>query len=134
MMNNDLVTKALDQAKALQKTVFDAIGKGAEQAQPLLDEAITRANDLTDTLVHGAANAGEQAKPHLDSALGHLGSFIALGKSALDTGLAKAHEQLEPLAEQLKKTIESTTAAIGKKPAEADPTTAADQSKEAAPK
>jgi len=116
MMNNDLITKALDQAKALQKTVGDAISKSAEQAHPLLDEAVTRANALRDTLVRGAANATEGAKPHLEGALGHLNRFIALGKSALETSVAKAHEQLEPLAEQVRKTIESTTEAMGKKP------------------
>ena len=120
-MNNDLITKALDQAKALQKTVGDAISKSAEQAHPLLDEAVTRANVLRDTLVHGAANATEQAKPHLDGALGHLNSFISQGVSALETGVAKAHEQLGPLAEQVRKTIESTTEAMGKKPEDAAP-------------
>ena len=133
-MSNDFVSKALDQAKALQKTIGDAISKSTEQAHPLIDEAVDKANALKETLAHGVADATEQAKPHLEGALGHLNSFIAQGKSALETGVAKAHEQLEPLAEQLKKTIDSTTAAIGKKPAEADPTTAADQSKEAAPK
>jgi ABC-type transporter Mla subunit MlaD len=133
-MNNDFVHKALDQAKALQKTVVDAISKSTEQAHPLIDEAVSKANVLKETLVHSVAGATVQAKPHLEGALGHLNGFIALGKSALETGVAKAHEQLEPLAEQLKKTIESTTAAMGKKPAEADPSTAADQAKETAPK
>jgi len=118
-MYNDLITKALDQAKALQKTVGDAISKSAEQAHPLLDEAVTRANALRDTLVHSAANATEQAKPHLDGALSHLNGFIALGKSALETSVAKAHEQLGPLAEQVRKTVESTTEAMGKKPEDA---------------
>jgi hypothetical protein len=125
-MNNDFVNKALDQAKTLQKTVVDAISKSAEQAQPLLGEALTRANVLRETLVHSAANATEGAKPHLEGALGHLNSFIALGKSALETGVAKAHEQLEPLAEQVRKTIESTTEAMGKKPEGAAPEKDAD--------
>jgi hypothetical protein len=56
-MNSDFVNKALDQAKALQKTVVDAISKSAEQAHPLLDEAVTRANALRETLVQSAANA-----------------------------------------------------------------------------
>jgi ABC-type transporter Mla subunit MlaD len=118
-MNDDLIAKALDQAKALQKTVGDAISKSAEQAQPLLNEAVARANVLKETLAHGAANATEQAKPHFEGALSHLNGFIALGKSALETSVAKAHEQLEPLAEQVRKTIESTTEARGKKPEEA---------------
>jgi uncharacterized phage infection (PIP) family protein YhgE len=120
-MNNDFVNKALDQAKALQKTVVDAISKSAEQAHPLLDEAVTRANALRETLVQSAADATEGAKPHLEGALGHLNGFISLGKSALETGVAKAHEQLEPLAEQVRKTIESTTEAMGKKPGDAAP-------------
>ncbi len=118
-MYNDLVAKALDQAKAIQKTVGDAISKSAEQAHPLLDEAVAKANVLKETLAHSAASATEGAKPHLEGALGHVNAFIAQGKSALGTGFAKAHEQLEPLAEQVKKTIESTTAAIAKKPADA---------------
>jgi hypothetical protein len=128
MLNNDLVTKALDQAKALQKTVADAISKSAEQAHPLLGEAVSRANALRETLVHSAASATEGAKPHLEGALGHLNGFIALGKSALETGVAKAHQQLEPLAEQVRKTIESTTEAMGKKPEDAA------REKDAAPK
>lgn len=118
-MNNDLITKALDQAKVLQKTVGEAISKSAEQAQPLLDDAVTRASALRETLVNGAANATGAAKPHLEGALSHLNGFIALGMSALETGVAKAHEQLEPLAEQVRKTIESTTASMGKKPEDA---------------
>jgi hypothetical protein len=118
-MYTDLVTKALDQAKALQKTVADAISKSAEQAHPLIDDALTKAGDLKETLAHGAADATEAAKPHLEGALGHLNGFIALGKSALETGVAKAHEQLEPLAEHVKQTIASTTAAMGKKPEDA---------------
>jgi len=125
-MSNDLVTKALDQAKAIQKTVVDAISKSAEQAHPLLDEAVAKANVLKETLVHSAASATEGAKPHLEGALGHVNAFIAQGKGALETGFAKAHEQLEPLADQVKKTIESTTAAMGKKPEGAAPATAAD--------
>jgi ABC-type transporter Mla subunit MlaD len=120
-MNSDLVTKALEQAKALQKTVSDAISKSAEQAHPLLDEAVNRANVLRETLAHGASSATEQAKPHFEGALGHLNGFIAMGKSALETGVAKAHEQLEPLAEQVRKTIESTTEAMGKKPEDGAP-------------
>jgi hypothetical protein len=117
-MYGDFATKALDQARALQKTVVDAIGKGAEQAHPLIDEALGKANVLRDTLVHGAAGATETARPHLEGALGHLNGFIALGRDALATGVAKAHEQLEPLAEHVRKTIESTTAAMGRAPAD----------------
>jgi ABC-type transporter Mla subunit MlaD len=120
-MNNDLVNKALDQAKVLQKTVTEAISKSAEQAHPLIDDAVAKANDLKDTLVHGVADATEQAKPHLEGALSHLNGFIAQGKDALAAGFAKAHEQLEPLAEQVRKTIESTTEAMAKKPEEPAP-------------
>jgi hypothetical protein len=118
-MYNDLVTKALDQAKALQKTVVEAVGKRADQAHPLIDEAVTKAKVLRETLVHGAADATEGARPHLEGALTHVNSFIAMGKDALATGVAKAHEQLGPLTEQVKKTLESTTAAMGKKPEDA---------------
>jgi ABC-type transporter Mla subunit MlaD len=133
-MNNDLINKALDQAKALQKTVGEAISKGAEQAHPLIDDALVKAHDLKETLAHGAADATEAAKPHLEGALGHLNHFITLGKGALATGVAKAHEHLEPLAEQLKKTIDSTTEAMGKKAPNADPAPEAAPAPDAAPK
>ncbi len=122
-MNNDLLTKAFDQAKALQKTVVDAVAKGTEHAQPLIDQALTKANDLKGTLTHGAAEATEAAQPHIEEALVHLGGFITLAKTTLAAGAAKAHEQLEPLAGHLKATIASTTAAMGKKPEDATSTT-----------
>jgi ABC-type transporter Mla subunit MlaD len=118
-MNSDLVTKALDQAKALQKTLGDAIAKGAEQAHPLIEDALTKANTLGETLTHSVADASEQAKPHLEGALTHLNGFISAGRDALAAGVAKAHEQLEPLAEQVRQTIDSTAAAMAKKPADA---------------
>jgi ABC-type transporter Mla subunit MlaD len=114
-MYTDLVNKALDQAKSIQKTVGEAITKSAEQAQPLIGEAVAKANVLRETLVHTASSATEGAKPHLDGALGHLNTFIAQGKGALETTVAKAQDQLEPLAEHVRKTIEATTAAIGRK-------------------
>lgn len=120
-MNNDLINKALDQMKSLQSTVTEAIGKGAESAHPLIDGAVTQAGELKNTLVAGIADAGEAAQPHIEGALSQLNHFISMGKSALDTGVAKAHEQLTPLAAQLKATIDSTTAAMGKKPEDAAP-------------
>ncbi|GAC1413665.1 MAG: hypothetical protein NVSMB5_00580 [Candidatus Velthaea sp.] len=120
-MNNDLINKALDQAKALQKTVGEAIEKGSEQAHPLLDKAVVKATELKDTLAQGASTAGTQAQPHIESAMGQLNKFISLGKNALDSGVSHAHAQLGPLADQLKKTVETTTAAMGKKPEDAAP-------------
>ncbi len=120
-MNNDLVNKALDGVKAVQNTVADAIAKSAEKAQPLFDQAVTQATELKDTLAHNVADVSEAAQPHIEGALGQLSHLIEMGKSALETGVAKAHEQLDPLAEQLKATIDPKTAATEKTPEDAAP-------------
>lgn len=120
-MNNDLVNRALEQAKTLQKTVGEAIDKGREQAHPLISDAVAKAGDLKDTLVKQAAEAGEKAQPQLHNALGHLNEFIKIGKTAMESGVAQAHQQLGPLADQLKKTVDNATAAMGKKPEDAAP-------------
>ncbi|GAC1409241.1 MAG: hypothetical protein NVSMB64_17980 [Candidatus Velthaea sp.] len=120
-MNNDLINKALEQAKALQKTVGDALEKGSEQAHPLIGAAVAKAGELKDTLAQGAANASTQAQPRIEGAMKQLNTFISMGKSALDSGVAQAHVHLDPLADQLKKTVETTTAAMGKTREDADP-------------
>ncbi len=120
-MNNDYVNRVLDQAKGLQKTLGDAVSAGAERATPFFDEAVGKASDLKDALTQNAAAATEGAKPHIDRAVGHLTEFISYGKSALETGVAKAHEQLHPLAEHLISSLDSATAAMEKKTADAAP-------------
>jgi uncharacterized coiled-coil protein SlyX len=117
-MNNDLISKALEGVKGIQKTVGDAMHKRAEAAPPIIREAVGKANVIRESLVHGIAEATDGAKPHLEEALTHLNGFIATGKEALTAGVAKAQEQLGPLTEQLRKTIESTTQATAKKPEE----------------
>jgi len=120
-VNNDFVNKALEQARALQKTVTEAVDRGREQAAPIIADSVAKASDLKDSLAAGAASASAQAQPHIQNALGQLGTFISMGKSALDAGVEQAHQHLDPLADQLKKTVESTTAAMGKKPEDTTP-------------
>lgn len=115
------LNKFLEQTQALQKTVTEAIDKGREQAAPAIDDAMAKANTLKDQLAAHAADASTQAQPHIDNALGQLNTFLTMGKNALDAGVEQAHQHLDPLADQLKKTVESTTSAMGKKPEDAGP-------------
>ncbi len=111
-MNNDLVSQALESAKALQQTVAEAISKGTEQAKPLVAEAVTRAQELQKTLVERAPQVAEAAQVQLNVAQGHLTTFIATGKDVLGKGVEGAQAGLAPIADNARAAIHQAARAV----------------------
>jgi len=111
-VNNDLVSQALESAKALQQTVAEAIAKGTEQAKPLVAEAVTRAQDLQKTLIERAPQVAEAAQVQLTVAQGHLTTFIATGKDVLGKSVEGAQAGLAPIAENARAAIHQAARAV----------------------
>ena len=108
----DIVNKALESAKALTQTVTDTLGKGKEQARPLISDAVNRAADLQQTLAQHAPEFGEAAQRQLASAQGHLSEFVSTGKEMLGKGLDGAQSGLGPLAESARAAIHAAAKAV----------------------
>lgn len=111
-MNNDLVNKALESARALQQTVADAVTKGTEQAKPLVADAVARAQDLQKSIVEQAPQYGEAAQAHLQTAQGHLTTFISTAQDVLAKGAAGAQASLTPLAENARQAVHLAAKAV----------------------
>jgi len=84
--------------------------------KPMLEESLKNAKDLQETLGKHAAEAGGVAQKQTESAMGHLQEFMRIGGEAMKSSGEIAQKQAQTLLEQSKKTIESATAAMGKKP------------------
>jgi hypothetical protein len=111
-VNNDLVNRALESAKALQQTVAEAIAKGTEQAKPLVAEAVTRAQDLQKSLLDEAPGAAETVQKQLALAQDYLTTFIATGKDVLGKGVEGAQAGLAPIAESARQAIHQAARAV----------------------
>ena len=108
----DFFNKAIEQAKQLQKLAADAMGKGVEQAQPLVKDAVAKAQELQKTLVDQAPNVTAAAQESYNAALQHAGTFIATGKTVLEAGANQAQQTMGAFAEQATKAADSARAAV----------------------
>jgi hypothetical protein len=111
-VNNDFLNKALENARAMQQTVADAVTKGAEQAKPMVADAVARAQDLQKTLIEQAPQYGEAAQVHLQTAQGHLNTFITTAQDVLVKGAAGAQASLTPLAENARQAVHLAAKAV----------------------
>ena len=118
----DMVNKALEGAKALSQTVGEALGKGKEQARPLIEDAVSRAQDLQQTLGQHTPELTEAAQKQLAVAHGHLTEFISTGKDVLGKGIEGAQSGLAPLAENARAAIHVAARAVTEATAPKPPT------------
>lgn len=116
MNPNDIVERALHQAREMQKTVAAAVDQASTNMKPMLEESLKNGKELQESLGKYAAEAGTVAQEQTKSAMGHLQEFMRIGSEAMKSSSDIAAKQGQALLEQSRKTIESATAAMGKKP------------------
>ncbi|HEX3466337.1 MAG TPA: hypothetical protein VHS78_19980 [Candidatus Elarobacter sp.] len=111
-MDSSFLSRALEQAKQLQKIAADAAQKGYEQAMPLVQEGVAKAQELQKTIVEQTPNMTAAAQQQANAAMEHAGAFIATGKTVLEAGAAQAQTHLSTFAEQAKKAADATVSAV----------------------
>jgi hypothetical protein len=108
----DFFNKAVEQAKQLQQLAADALQKGAQHAQPLVQDAVAKAQDLQKTLIEQAPNVTAAAQEQYNAAMQHAGTFIATGKTVLEAGASQAQQTLGVFAEQAAKAADAARSAV----------------------
>ena len=121
MDTNQMIDRALTQARNLQKTIGDAVNQTAEQMKPLIQQSLNQAQDLQKTLNDHTVQASGTAQEAATKALGHLAEFMRLGSEALRSGSEQTRQMAQRMAEQSRKTAENAAQAMGKKPEDAAP-------------
>jgi hypothetical protein len=111
-MDSSFLSRALEQAKQLQKIAADAAAKGYEQARPLVQEGVAKAHELQKTIVEQTPHMTAAAQQQANAAMEHAGAFIATGKTVLEAGAAQAQTHLSTFADQAKKAADATVSAV----------------------
>jgi hypothetical protein len=112
---NDTLEKLLAQARELQRSTQEAVGKAADQAQPLLKESLEKAHDLQATLSKHTQESAADASAHTHKAIEHLGEFVKISLEATRHSAELAQTNAAKLAEHSREIAESLQAAINKK-------------------
>ena len=107
----DFLNRVLDQSKAIQQKVAEAMAQGTEAAKPLVADAVTKAMDLQKTIVEQTPNVTAQTQAQLNTAMKHAGDFIAAGKSVLEAGVTGAANRISELQEHAKNTADASATA-----------------------
>lgn len=112
---NDSLERLLAQARELQKTTQEAVGKAAEQAQPMLKDSLEKAHALQETLTKHAMESTAIASTHTQKAIEHLGEFVKVGMEVTRHSAEQAQANAAKLAEHSREVAESLQNAINKK-------------------
>jgi DNA anti-recombination protein RmuC len=109
---NDLLDRALTQAREMQRQAGEAAAQAAEQMKPHIEQSLENAREVQEKLSRHAAESGEMAAAQTQSALGHVSDFIAMGSEALRESLEQTRVTALKMAEQSKKIVDQVAAAV----------------------
>jgi len=119
--NNEIIDKALAQARQMQRTMNEAMTRAGEQMTPLLEESLKNARELQNTLQAHAAETSAVAQQQAHTAIDHLQRFLKVGTEVVKQSADQARAQTETLLQHQRNAIDSAMAALGKKPEDAQP-------------
>jgi hypothetical protein len=113
-MFNDALTKALAQARDVQKNITAAATEAAEQMKPHIEKSIDSAKAMQATLSRHAAESGVTSSKGAEGAMGHLGDFIKMGNDAMKESVDLTRATTLKMVDQSKKIVDAANAAISK--------------------
>ena len=108
---NDLLERALAQAREMQRQAGEAAAQAAEQMKPHIEQSLENAREVQEKLSRHATESGEMAAAQTQSALGYVSDFIAMGSEALRESVEQTRATAVKMAEQSKKIVEQVAAA-----------------------
>ncbi len=115
MSFNDVMAKALEQAKALQKQVTEAASEAAEQMKPHIEQSLEKARELQATLARQAGESSEVAAKGAEVARVHLNEYIKMGSEAMRESAELTRQTTLKMVDQSKKIVDAASAAMSKK-------------------
>jgi hypothetical protein len=115
---NDALNRALEQARAMQRSAGDALNHAAEEMKPHLEQSLKQAQELQATLAKHASESGAVASEQSSVILGHVGEFIKTGNQAMRDTAEQARTAAGQMTEQAKKVVDAASAAMARKPDE----------------
>jgi DNA-directed RNA polymerase subunit F len=119
--NNDVVKRALEQARAMQKNIGEAVNKQHEAMKPLIEQSVKNAQDLQNTLTKHAQESSALTQEQTQRAMGHLQNFMRIGADAMRSSAEQMRAHVQQMADQSKAAADSTAEAVGKKPDDVKP-------------
>ena len=116
MSLNESTDRALEQARELQQSISDALGKASDEMKPQIENTLHCARDLQTTLIRHLEAEGEFAAKNTTAALSHLQDYVALGAQALQDSSDQLRSVAKKMLEQSLKIVEAAAAAAGAEP------------------
>ncbi|MDQ6826200.1 MAG: hypothetical protein M3Z14_03245 [Candidatus Eremiobacteraeota bacterium] len=114
MDNNEIIEKALKNAREMQRSIGDAAAKQRENMTPLIEQSMKSAKELQATLTKHAQESAMISQEQTQRALGHLQNFMRIGTDAMRSSAEQARTHVQQMMDQSKKAAESTAEAVGK--------------------
>lgn len=108
---NDLLDRALAQAREMQRQAGEAAVQAAEQMKPHIEQSLQNAREVQEKLARHATESGDMAAAQSKSTLGYVGEFIAMGSEALRESVEQTRATAVKMAEQSKKIVDQVAAA-----------------------
>ena len=108
---NDLLDRALAQAREMQRQAGEAAAQAAEQMKPHIEQSLENARAVQEKLTRHATESGDVAAAQTQSALGYVGDFLTMGSEALRESVEQTRATAMKMAEQSKKIVEQVAAA-----------------------
>jgi len=120
-MNNELIEKALKQAREMQKNIGEAVNKQREAMTPLVEESLKNAQELQKTLNKHAQESASITSEQTQRAMGHLQKFMRIGADAMRSSADQMRSQVKEMMDQSQAAAKSTAEAVGKDPEDVKP-------------
>ncbi len=109
---NDILDRALSQARDLQRQAGEAAVQAAEQIKPHIEQSLQSAREVQEKLSRHAEESGEIAAAQTQSALGYVNDFIKMGSEALRESAEQTRATALKMAEQSKKIVDQVASAV----------------------
>jgi hypothetical protein len=113
---NETLSKALEQARAMQRSAGEALNRTAEDMKPHLEQSMKQAQELQASLTKHASASSAIAAEQTTAMLQHVGEFIKTGNQAMRETAEQARVAAQQMTEQAKKVVDAASAAMEKKP------------------
>jgi hypothetical protein len=113
---NETLNRALEQARAMQRSAGEALSRTAEEMKPHLEQSMKQAQELQASLTKHASESSAIAADQTTVMLSHVGEFIKTGNQALRESAEQARVAAQQMTEHAKKVVDAASAAMEKKP------------------
>jgi len=116
MSSENIVERAVGDARRLHQSVSDAVGRAAFEMKPKIQDSIEQAERMQQTLTEHAAESAKISADGQKAMLGHLASIVQMGRAAIKESADQARHTAEKMVDETRALYETASGIAGFNP------------------